>query len=118
MAEAIFNKLSDGTDDFGFSRGTNVFFPQKTSSKSVEALRKLGIEDFNKKSEMITEDDISASDFVLTMTSSHKMALKSAFPKFKDKIFTLTEKVYGKESDILDPYGLSQEEYDKCAKQR
>lgn len=117
MAEAIFNKVKTSEEHCAFSRGTSVFFPQNISPKSACALKNYGIEDFKHKSVQISEEDIKESDFILTMTSSHKMSLKSTYPKYKQKIYTLNEKAFGKDSDIADPYGLSQEEYDICAKQ-
>lgn len=117
MAEAIYNDLSQGSSNTGFSRGTGVFIPQKTSPKSILALKNLGVDFQPQKSVQVGHDDIENADIVLTMEQSHKMALKVAFPEYKSKIFTLLEKVYGNESDIFDPYGMSQEEYDKCAKQ-
>ncbi len=116
MAEAIFNKIKASDESHAFSRGISVFFPQNISAKSASALKNYGIEDFKHKSVQISEEDIKESDLVLTMTSSHKMSLKSTYPKYKQKIYTLNEKAYGKDSDIADPYGLSQEEYNICAK--
>ena len=117
MAEAIFNKIISSDEHIAISRGTNVFFSQKISPKASKALEDMGVDSFFHKSEQISEDDIKDSDLILTMTSSHKMALKSTYPKYKQKIFTLNEKAFGKDSDISDPYGLSQDEYNACAKQ-
>ena len=117
MAEAIFNKTNLSGEHVAFSRGTNVFFSQNISPKAKNALESIGIPSFSHKSEQITESDIIESDLILTMTSTHKMALKSAYPKYKQKIFTLNEKAFGKDSDISDPYGLSQDEYNICADQ-
>ena len=117
MAEAIFNKLALDTEHMASSCGTNVFMPQNISKKSVEALKNFGISDFSKKSKMITEADIDTADIVLTMTTSHKQMLKTVYTKHKSKIYTLNEKAHGIDSDISDPYGLSQDEYNKCAKQ-
>ncbi len=116
MAEAIFNKLCS-KEHSAFSRGTGVFIPQKISQKSVEALKMFDIDNSSHKSAMVCEEDIRNSDLVLTMTSAHKMALKSSYPSYKQKIFTLNEKATGKDSDIEDPYGLGQENYNECAKE-
>ncbi len=118
MAEAIFNHISakNGKEHKAISRGTNVFFPQPINQKSVFALKEIGIDAQKHLSSQITQDDIKSSDLVLTMSSSHKMALKSAFPKYKDKIYTLSEKAYGREEDIEDPFGQNQEIYNLCLK--
>ena len=117
MAEAIFNKINFSEQHTAISRGTNVFFSQSISPKAKNALEAIGIQSFSHKSKQITENDVAESDLILTMTSAHKMALKSAYPKYKQKIFTLNEKAFGKDSDISDPYGLSQDEYNGCAQQ-
>ena len=118
MAEAVFNHISvkKSGEHKAISRGTNVFFPQPINSKSVCALKEIGIDSGSHLSAQITQDDIKSCDLVLTMSSSHKMALKSAFPKYKDKIYTLSEKAYGREEDIEDPFGQSQEVYNLCLK--
>ena len=117
MAEAIYNSLciQNNIDGTSYSRGLSVFMPQKINPKSTQALKALGIDDFNHMATQLEEKDIAQSDLVLTMTASHKMAIRSALPKFKNKIFTLNEKAYGKEADIDDPFGKSQEEYNNCA---
>lgn len=119
MAEAIFNKLSaqHNKEDIAVSRGLSVFFSQKINPKSLKALEKFNILDFSHDSAMISENDVADSDLILTMTASHKLALKSNFSRFKDKIYTLNEKAYGKDSDIDDPFGKTQEDYDKCAQE-
>lgn len=119
MAEAIFNMLCANSkfNHTAFSRGLCVFMPQKTNSKAIAALKAMGIDDFSHTATMISCEDIESADLVLTMTSEHKMSLKNAYPQYKQKIFNLNEKAYGKESDISDPYGLSQDDYNKCAAQ-
>lgn len=117
MAEAICNKAAEhiSADVRAFSRGTSVFFEEPINPKASEALRKLGIENFAHMSAGVSEEDIKNADLVLTMTASHKMTLKSAFPKYASKIFTLNEKSFGKDKAISDPYGQGQEAYDSCA---
>ncbi len=117
MAEALFNKIciDNNLEHLSISRGLSVFFPQPVNPKSQESLKKQGISDFKHTALGITENDVAECDVILTMTSSHKLALKAAFPKYKSKIFTINEKAYGKESDIEDPFGGNQEVYDKCS---
>lgn len=119
MAEAIFNKLSSEKSGvhISSSAGTCVFMPQKLSSKAVQALENLQINNYSHVSHQLVEEDVINSDLILTMTSSHKFAVKNAFPKYKEKVFTLNEKAYGTDSDINDPYGLGQDEYDMCAQE-
>ena len=117
MAEAIFNNLcaEKGLNGIAISRGTNVFMPQKINTKSVCALEKIGIMGFKHIAQQLTEEDVKNSDKVITMESSHKMAIRSALSEYKDKVFTLHDLAYGKEGDITDPFGGTQEDYDSCA---
>ncbi len=119
MAEALFMHLSkvNNKNINASSVGTSVFFPQPVNPKALKALTNIGINDFEHMSKQISKSDVSENDLILTMTSAHKLALKSAFPVYRDKIYTLNEKAFGKDSDISDPFGGSQETYDKCAEE-
>jgi len=99
------------------SRGLSVFYPQPVNAKAINALKSIGIDHFSHDAAQISDNDIAENDYILTMTSAHKLALKSAFPAYKDKIYTLCEKAYGKDSDVVDPFGGTQEIYDACAEQ-
>ena len=117
MAEAIFNNLEKNNEDANtaFSRGINVFFEECINDKAKKALEEFEIYDFEHLSKQVCEEDIKMADLILTMTSSHKMLLKSKFPKFAQKIYTLSEKAFGKDKSISDPYGQNQEIYNMCA---
>lgn len=119
MAEAIlqFRQNKEEKNVFAFSRGISVFFEEPINAKAKVALSNMGISDFEHISCQVSDEDISSADLVLTMTSSHKMVLKTKFPKYSHKIFTLYGKAFGKEKDVADPYGQSQEEYFQCAKE-
>ena len=116
MAEAIFNNLclENKSEHSAFSRGINVIIPQAISEKSRISLSNKNIPTDKKLSKQLVFEDVKNADLILTMTASHKMTLKSVFPEFKSKIYTLNEKAFGKDSDIADPFGLPQESYDKC----
>lgn len=119
MAEAVFNHLcsAKNSEHQAFSRGLNVIIPQPVSSKSVEALKNKNIELKKTFSQQLTNEDVKNADLILTMTSGHKMTLKSVFPGYKDKIYTLNEKAYSKDSDIADPFGGEQEVYNECCEE-
>ena len=117
MAEAIFACRQTGSKHNVFSRGTSVFFEETINPKAKITLEKMGISGFEHTSQQISEEDICSADLVLTMTSSHKMLLKSAFPKHNHKIFTLSEKAFGKDKAISDPYGQNEDVYLICAKE-
>lgn len=119
MAEAIFNAFSkkNNLPHCASSKGTNVFFEEPINPKAVNSLKNMGIDDFSHFSSQIGDQDVSEADLILTMTSSHKMALKSTFPKYAGKIYTLNEKAYGVDKPVSDPYGQSQEVYNACAEE-
>jgi len=116
MAEAVFNNVCsvNNFQHSAFSRGTSVFFAQPINPKSREALASNGICLNEHLAQQITENDIKSADLILTMSSSHKMELKSKFSFAKDKIFTLCEKAYGRDCDINDPFGQGQDVYNNC----
>lgn len=119
MAEALFNDVCRrrGIDHFSFSRGTNVFYPEPVNPKAVAALKAIGTDIPAKMSAAVSEEDMIKADIILTMTSAHKMALKSMFPKYSEKIFTLNEKAYGKDKPVSDPFGGTENVYLQCAKE-
>lgn len=119
MAEAILNSLAkeNKLDVCAFSRGTSVFLGEDVNPKAKKSLKRIGIHDFEHISKQITEIDMESADLVLTMTASHKMMLKSIFPKYSSKIYTLSEKAYGKDKPISDPYGHDENVYDLCAQE-
>lgn len=128
MAEAIFNSTISADKELcnryiAKSAGTHAFDGDGASVHSQNVLKKLwNIDISNHRARKITKDMLQQSFLVLTMTLSHKIHLCSLFPEYKHKIFTLGEyamcegnceklNVY----DIPDPFGQSEESYEKCA---
>lgn len=116
IAEAVYNFYSQNSEnDNAFSRGTNVFLPQPMNPKSIRALKKLGVfVDESFCSCQLSAKDVIDADLILTMTTEQKLLLKNAFPKQKNKIYSLCEKAYGKDGNIDDPFGGSDEVYFQC----
>jgi len=85
--------------------------------KSVEVMKKQGIDISTHKSLMINEEDIKNATLILTMTESHKEGLLKLFPNAKDYTFTITEYATGKAGNISDPWGKEIDEYEKTAAQ-
>ncbi len=65
------------------------------------------------QSKQISFEDVEWATHILTMTESHATAIRSFFPEYGDKVFTLKEfvgaNIQGK--DVLDPYGGSKVDY-------
>ena len=65
-------------------------------------------------SQPVTEELLKRFNLVLVMESVHKEVLNAAFPKFRNKIFLLSEMV-DKNSDVVDPYGMDLIDYQATA---
>jgi len=115
MAEGFMNKIvSDRLlDVLALSRGLMVIPGSKVSPNSVDAMKEYNIDISNHVPKGITQSEIQNADLILTMTSSHCDALKSAFSSYSSKIFSLGS--YVGMGDIPDPYGADIDEYKKCA---
>lgn len=115
MAEGIAKKMLADKNIEIVSRGMSVFAQSEASYNACEAVKKYGVDISEHKSVQISFDDVESADLIITMTNSHKMMLLIAFPKFKEKIFTLYEFCEKNDmKDISDPYGGDLEIYEKC----
>ncbi len=110
MAEQILkNKLKEAQifDVRVSSAGLNVFPESITESKAIQALKNLGIVARKKKAKQLTDKQIASADYIITMTSAQKNKI------FSNKVFSIAELANG--SEVSDPYGQSQDVYDKTA---
>ena len=89
----------------------------KVSEESVVAVQELVGEDISEHSSRpLKIDFVKAADYVLAMTEDHKKILLRQFPFDSKKIMTLAE-FGGEVGDVEDPFGQSQEVYNRTAKQ-
>jgi len=63
----------------------------------------LGIDIQSHRSQVVTEEMLQRADFVLVMEQGQKEALYSEFPRYKEKIYMLSEAAKGIPYDIPDP---------------
>ena len=127
MAEAMFKKLleDNGVKDVEVSSaGTSVIFPLPASKNSIQVMKNQGIDISSHRSQPVTIEMLNKSDLILTMTVRHRDWLRHLSPKAADKVFTLKEFAYGvvgegmdSSLDIVDPFGLSVEDYSQCAQE-
>ncbi len=113
MAEGLYKHL---THKEAISAGLSAAVGSPATKEAQIAMKKKGIDISNHIARQIDKDMIKKADAVITMTEVHKAMLFYAASEFSDKIFTLFEWA-GKEGNIEDPFGGSQEIYDKCAKE-
>lgn len=117
MAEGYLRDLiqkSGAKDIEVLSAGLMTMPGQSASSYSIEILQDHGIDIEGHRSRNVEKSLIEASTWVLTMTESHKQMLIHQFPKFTDKIKTLSE-FTGESGEIQDPFGGNKEDYKKAA---
>lgn len=120
MAESIFNNLANrkGLGHKAFSAGLCAFPGEPASEQSIKALFEIfGIDYSGHKAVRLEEKFLEEASLVLTMTLSHKKAILEKYPYHNSKIFTLSEYIYNRNSDIDDPYGRAYEVYRKTALQ-
>lgn len=86
------------------------------SEEAVKAMKSMGVDISRHLSATISFDSLARADLVIAMTQDHKQMLLVRYPEFKQKILTLSEISPGIGGDVIDPFGKSQEEYDKTAK--
>ncbi|MCA1320299.1 low molecular weight protein arginine phosphatase [Bacillus tianshenii] len=108
MAEAILasKKLKDVQ-----VRSAGVFaMPGSLASyQAQEVLKEKGIPSSHASS-MVTEKSIDWADYILTMTTQHRVLVEERFPKALGKTFSLKEFV-GKDGEVSDPFGGSVHTY-------
>lgn len=97
------------------SAGTGVYSTGPASYNAKKALESMNINIEGHKSKALTLDMLNKANIILTMTMSHKLRVLDILPAAKEKIYTLKEFAGQEDIDIQDPFGLSVDEYKKCA---
>ena len=115
MAEGILKSIGNKNNmDLEIkSVGISVYDGEKASKNSIEAMKKIGIDISEHEATQLRRDLVEEADLILTMSTSHKKFILSNYPSSRDKLFTLTEYVYGVEKDIEDPFGRSLSVYER-----
>ena len=115
MAEAIFREKTKASAIEIRSAGVAAYDGQKASEHACEVLQERGISQ-NHAAQRLTDDVLSWSDLVLTMTMGHKAYVQQSFPEASHKVFTLKEYIgFEGDYDVTDPYGGSVEVYRRSA---
>jgi protein-tyrosine phosphatase len=71
-----------------------------------------GLDIASHRSQLVTESLLQQADLVVCMETRHVNSLRSAFPTYKNKLFTLKQMV-GKRGSVRDPYGGTRRDYEK-----
>lgn len=128
MAEGLFKEALKGLPDLKrvsfSSRGICAYDGDPASEHSVRALRDLwNIDISTHMAKMLNDTEASEADLILTMTRQHRDTLRKKYPAQRGSIFTLKEYVHteldpdSSKADIADPYGMSYNAYEACAKE-
>ncbi|SDZ33913.1 protein-tyrosine phosphatase [Proteiniborus ethanoligenes] len=98
------------------SAGVYAATGQPASPQAIDAMKNKAIDISSHKARQLTKEMLQNADLILTMTKSHKRSILGMDESLKQKTYTLTEYAYKdleNHADILDPYGLPVEEYEK-----
>lgn len=141
MAEAIFNALAESRGPYvssgnkalrieltASSAGIYADFGSPAAAYAEDAVRDLyGADLGSHRSRKTTQQILSESDLILAMTKDHAIYIRSSFPEFKDRVYSLFEYLEltgtavpahrdsSVRSEIPDPYGRNLSVYESTA---
>lgn len=99
MAEAIFNDLTKNNNDYeAISAGIMAHNGMDATEDAIDVMNELNIDLRNHKSQIVNEQLLDESEYVICMTDYHLKYLLENFPQYSKKYSTLTDK------NIDDPY--------------
>ena len=116
MAEGILKDLAE-KDKLNIdvkSVGIHASFGTNAASFAIEAMKDIGIDIRDHKSDQVNSELLDKADLVLTMSNSHKKAILLQYPLMKGRVFLLNEYAFGINKDIEDPFGGSLRYYEKA----
>lgn len=113
MAEALYKNITGKEAE---SAGLSAPYKGKASEYAISVMGKRGINIEKHEARQVDFSMLERADAVITMTESHKAMLLYSAPTYEDKIFTMYEWA-GKEGNVADPFGGSEEIYETCAKE-
>jgi len=105
MAEAIFNKKNNDKDIKAYSAGIMAVSGTRTSKNAALVIKEnLDIDISSNPARLFSREMVEKADLIFTMTGAIEKSIKSSYPAYIEKIFTLNGFI-GLNSDILDPFG-------------
>ncbi|MGC8828491.1 MAG: ribose 5-phosphate isomerase B [Verrucomicrobiia bacterium] len=118
MAEALFNQLSQGRINYkALSAGICAVKGDRASLNAVEAMRQIGIDISEFRSQPLTQDLVKNADYIFCMTRAHLETVISLYPGAAEKSFLVMEFTENEDQDIPDPIGGSLDVYEECRNQ-
>ncbi|HLO03902.1 MAG TPA: low molecular weight protein arginine phosphatase [Symbiobacteriaceae bacterium] len=115
MAGALLQGLWRGDEQLEvLTAGTSTVHGLPATTHAVTAMQERGLDLGAHRSQPVTPALLKSVDLVLTMTVSHREALRAQFPAMANKIHTLAEYA-GSARDVSDPFGGPLDEYRRTA---
>jgi len=114
MAEQLARKIASdlGLDVEIRSCGTSPALGSGVTPEAQRALIAMGMPPQEHAPQAASRELLAWADAVLVMTKAHRDRLFSTFPETAGRVFVLREYA-GLSGDVDDPYGGSQEDYDR-----
>jgi len=106
----------DGLDSdvMVYSVGTWGLDGEPASEHAVQVMAERGVDISDHRARTLQRYDVESADLILTMEERHRRSIFHAQPGMLRKVFLFSE-MAGEHCDVEDPYGLSVEEYRRCA---
>jgi glycine hydroxymethyltransferase len=121
MAEALARRaLKDRGEWQALSAGLGAVNGQPATPHALRAMRELGLDLSQHRSQMITARLVRQADYIFALTHSHLEGILYLYPEAATKTFLLREfdeQVEGAEKDIADPIGGPFDGYVDCRNQ-
>jgi protein-tyrosine-phosphatase len=112
MAETLFRHRAGDIEWEASSAGTFAMPGSPASENSIAAMKELGIDISNHRSQPLTSELVNSVDLIITMTAGHRAQILDIFPEVEDRVFLInafgTSKV---PADVSDPFGGSLSAY-------
>ena len=105
VAEELLKKYIP--DSEVFSRGLYVDEEYQVPEKIYQFLQEKNISPSEHKATQLTPDDLEKADFIFFMEQAHADTILDRYAQFTDKIWLLNDFSLDKQTDIIDPIGLS-----------
>jgi protein-tyrosine-phosphatase len=98
------------------SAGTWTEGGESAALKTLQVLKKRGIDLDNFQSRILTEELLRSFYLILTMEKGHKEAIRVEFPELANRVFLLSEMI-DQDYDIDDPIGKPLPAFDETAQE-
>jgi protein-tyrosine-phosphatase len=112
MAAALFRHRAGDMGWEALSAGTFAILGSPASENSVTAMKELGIDISNHRSQPLTAELARRVDLIIPMTAAHRAQIVGAFPDVEERVFLIND--FGTSrvaADVSDPFGGSLREY-------